>query len=58
MWPLDVHNVSFEVHGIKVGTVVPTKNDSDVMSCLHLLSINITLYTPLELTRINRSLVY
>ena len=40
-------------------TVVPTQSDSDVIFCLQLLSIkNINLYTPLELTRIDRSLVY
>ena len=38
-------------------TVVPTKSDSDVIFCLKLLSVNINLYTPLELTRIDRSLV-
>ena len=34
-------------------TVVPTKNDSDVIFCLH-----INLFTPLDLTRIDRSLVF
>ena len=39
-------------------TVVPTKSDSDVVLCLQLLRKNINLYTPPELTRINRLLVY
>ena len=36
-------------------TVLPAKSDSDVIFCLQLLS---NLYTPLELTRIDRSLLY
>ena len=39
-------------------TVLPAKSDSDVMVCLQLLSKNINLYTPLELTRIDISLMY
>ena len=39
------------------GTVVPTKSDSDVIVCLQSLSKTLT-YTPLELTRIDISLVY
>ena len=38
-------------------TVVPTKSDSDVIFCLQMLII-LKLFTPLELTQINRSLVY
>ena len=38
---------------IVILTVLPTKSDSDVIFCLH-----INLNTPLELTRIDRSLVY
>ena len=37
------------------GTIVPTKRDSDVIFCLHLLSKKNNLFTPLELTRIKRS---
>ena len=37
-------------------TVMPTKSDSDVILCLQFETL--TLYTPLELTRINRSSVY
>ena len=36
--------------------VVPTKNDSDVILFI-IAKSNINLYTPLELTRIDRSLV-
>ena len=39
-------------------TVVPTKSDSDVIFCLQLLSKTLTCTPPLELTRIDRSLVY
>ena len=38
-------------------TVLPAKSDSDVVFCLQLLK-TINLYTPLELMRIDRSLVY
>ena len=38
-------------------TVMPTKSDSDLILCLKLQSKN-NLYTPLDLTRIDRSLVY
>ena len=38
-------------------TVVPTKSDSDVILCLELLK-NTKVYTSLELTRIDISLVY
>ena len=42
----------------KRGTVVPTKSNSEEIFCLQLLSKKKTnLYTPLELMRINRSLV-
>ena len=37
--------------------LVPTKSDSDVILCLQLLSDN-KLCTPLDLTRIDRILVY
>ena len=41
------------------GTVEPTKSDSDVSFCLQLFCKTLTCtYTPLKLTRINRSLVY
>ena len=39
-------------------TVVPTKRDSDKILCLQLFSKNTNLYTSIELTRINRLLVY
>ena len=42
---------------ISITTVVPTKSDSDVIFCLQMLSKTF-LYTPLKLTRIDRSLVY
>ena len=46
--------ISFWFHQYElVTTVVPTKSDSDEIFCLQLLS-----KTPLELTRIERSLVY
>ena len=38
-------------------TVLPAKSDSDMVFCLQLLS-KTNLYTPLELTRMDRSLVY
>ena len=38
-------------------TVVLTKSDSDELFCLQLLSKN-SMYTPLDLTQIDRSLVY
>ena len=40
-----------------VFTVAPTKSDSDVIFCLQLLSKTLTC-TPLDLTRIDGSLVY
>ena len=39
-------------------TVVPTKRDSDVILDLQLLSKKNNLYTPLDLTLIDISLVY
>ena len=45
-------------HGRLATTAVPTKNDSDVIFCLQLLSITYNMYNSLELTRIDRSLVY
>ena len=39
-------------------SVVPIKSDSDVILCLQLLSKNTNVYASLELTRIDRSLVY
>ena len=45
------------ISGQKLATVLPAKSDIDVVFCLQLLS-NINLYTPLELMRIGRSLVY
>ena len=41
-----------------ISTVVPTKSDSDVIFSVQLLSKNINVYTSLELTRLDRSLVY
>ena len=46
------------IHYIYEGKNVPTKSDSDVILYLPLLSKEKTLYTSLELTRIDRSLVY
>ena len=43
---------------IALRTVVPTKSDSDVIFCLQLLRKITNLYTPLDLARIDRSLVY
>ena len=38
-------------------TIVPTKSDNDVILCLQLLRKKNNLYTPLQLMRIDRSLV-
>ena len=40
-----------------IGTVVPTESDSDVILNTF-AKLNMTLYTPLEILQIDRSLVY
>ena len=49
-------NLTYHMH-VYLFTFVPAKSDRDVILCLQLLSKN-NLYTLLDVTRIDRSLVY